>query len=140
MNTAKHRVGAYLWIQGAEFSPTRAEAELGVKFGPVRNEPGETGTKGKFAGKQIPFGSTQWEFQWEPGPLIPEAFTLFDLPDLKGRLTGLGAEEISLHFHVGHTGQCNIEMSPAQLVALAGLGVTVCISCFESSDGPQIDA
>lgn len=126
------RVGAYLSIQGELFSPARAEAELGVDFGPAKNEPGALGTRGKFAGRAIPYGSASWVFQWETGELIPDSFPPFSVPGLKGKLAALGAEDITLYVDVAYIAQCNFELSPALLGALAELGITVAISCYEA--------
>lgn len=132
MNNRVQQVGAYLVIQGAEFSPSRAEAALGVDFGPEKNEPGDIGAKGKFMGKPIPYGHAWWEFSWEKATetFLPTSLEVFNHPGLAPMLKSLGADEITLHVHVGYREQCNFELDTAVLTRLATLGVTVAVSCY----------
>jgi hypothetical protein len=136
MSGGAHRVGAHLLIQGKEFSPARAELALGLDFGPDKSEPGNLGVRGRFKGTPIPYGSARWEFSWEneTGELLPDSLRLFRIPDLSRRLSELGADAITLYVHVGYAGQCNLELSPALLKALADLGVALAISCYELDD------
>ena len=60
------------------------------------------------------------------------SLALFDVADLKAKLTALGADSITLYIHVGYTGQCNLEMTPVLLRALAVLDVCVAISCYDT--------
>lgn len=132
MNSSVQQVGAHLVIQGAEFSPSRAEAALDVDFGPEKNEPGDIGARGKFMGKPIPYGYARWELTWEKATetFLPTSLEVFNDPELAPMLKGLGAEEITLHIHVGYREQCNFELDPAVLKVLALLGVTVAVSCY----------
>ena len=45
-----------------------------------------------------------------------------------------GMEHGKLHVTYVHDGQCNLEYSPEQLSAIAGLGLLFCVSCEESAE------
>ncbi len=80
----------------------------------------------------MPYGFGRWEFDWDTGELLPLSVALFGVADLKARLATLGADSITLYIHVGYLGQCNLEMTPELLRALAALDVCVAISCYET--------
>jgi hypothetical protein len=45
---------------------------------------------------------------------------------------GITDSDISIWYYYEYKGQCNIEFNPNELTKLAQLGVTLCISCWDS--------
>jgi hypothetical protein len=137
MTTPSIRVFARLVAQGTAFSPGDAERALGVHFS-RKEEPGEIGTSGKFAGRSIPYGSgiIEYEANESDDELIPAHGWILGNPTLVSELGSRGATEINLYIDVEYEAQCNFELSTELLASLSKLGVTVGFSCFRREGKP----
>ena len=131
---------AFLLVVGEEFSPSKAEGILNLTLGPLKNEPGELGSRGKYKGKPTPFGSATIEYEWtvsdpvfqENFPdLLPSNLDLFTVPNFVDVLRDCGAINITLYVNVGYDTQCNMELSSQLLSALGKLGIVVAITCYQ---------
>jgi len=104
----------------------------GLNFTKV-NEPGDTGNRGRYKNKPIPFGYGCLE----PPESIPiEDRILWLANELNGKLEALynlGADEP--HFYIGYfyKNQCNCELTKAELSAISKLGIAFCFSCYDIS-------
>ena len=137
-------VTATLSISGESFSPKAAGERLGLSLGPDSNEPGELGTMGKYKGKPTPYGSASFKCTveladggaFEPvcADLLPTSLAFFERSDFIPALKACGATDITLFVDVTWKDQCNLELSPTLLGALAKLGVVLAISCYEDDD------
>jgi hypothetical protein len=126
-------IGGYCHLHGDTFSPSKVEAEFGVRF-QSKNEPGEIGTTGRYRGKPVPYGSACYVFGNDRSE---KAFRidppLIDLLRNRQRLQEAGVTDVSLHFDVAYTDQCNFEMDPAFLKAAAELDLPVTITCYQKA-------
>lgn len=144
-------VNVTLSARGRTFSPKKAGAELGIDLTLKGHEPRALGSTGKYKGRPVPWGKANLELPWPPVGVecsgSPDEFdTLTQLPASLNLLRSLevvptlrrfGATDIILWVIVEYRDQCNMELSPALLAALAGLGVPVAISCYlmDGEDG-----
>lgn len=134
---------------GATFSPAKAGVALGMDLASTGNEPGAIGTTGKYKGRPMPWGQTSIRVALPPvgsidergsdengssADLMPANLDILRRPELVATLRRFGATDIVLWVIVEYRDQCNMEMSPALLAALAGLGVPVAISCYPEDD------
>jgi len=121
----------YLHLQGTAFSPAAAERQTGLSFA-EKNELGDLGTRGRYPGQPLPFGSAT--FSAPPGVVASERLDwILDavLPHLE-MLRGLGAIEGWLHSTVYYDVQCNLAYRPDQLRRLAQLGIPYTLSCVHA--------
>jgi hypothetical protein len=133
-----------LTARGSEFSPDAAERLLGFNLGVRRNEPGDVGIRGKFRGVRVPYGSLILDlgevapfkdtvyYDDSNADLLPLSMRIFSQPSIVDVLRECGATDVVLTVNVAHDGQCNLELGPALLRALAQLNVVVAISCYEA--------
>ncbi len=124
MTNDRFRMYAQLIVLGDTFSPSSVEKELAVDFY-TKNEVGDIARLGKNRGKPLSYGSGTIEYDLEddePLPITPELISI---------LRSHGAKEITVIVNVEHGKQCNFEFSAKMLAALAALGITVGISCYE---------
>ena len=123
----------YLQLQGETFSPAAAEREAGLSF-TEKNERGEIGTRGRYAGQPLPFGAATL---WAPSEIDPSERLdwILDavLPHLD-TLRSLGGMQGWLHSNVYFDTQCNLEYQPEQLQKLAKLGITYTVCCAHAPD------
>lgn len=130
-------VSAVLDVHGVSFSPRVAEARLGraIEGEKVEPRPPQGATSGATEGSLIIEYS--WDCAREPSfesgvsDLLPASLPIFADSQFIPTLRASGAEEITLYVNVSYSEQCNIELSPSLLSALAGLGVTLAITCYE---------
>lgn len=130
-----YAVRARLSAQGDDFSPHSAEEATGIRFS-EKSEPGELGTFGKYKDAPLPYGAAQLELL----PSSTEEMLDTDAPPFQDtafvrKLQSCGASEITLYIEITYRSQCNFELSPRLLHALADLGVAVGFSCFEGGEG-----
>ena len=132
-----YHVSARLVVHGDDFSPNGAETKTGVLFD-QKNAPGDLGVLGKFKNVPLPYGSGHIEI--EPSSedadlldadLLDTSNAVFQRRGLIAALRECGASAITLQIDVAYETQCNFELSPKLLGALAELGVTVGVSCFQ---------
>lgn len=119
----------YCLLQGDSFSPSLAEERTGLLL-VDKNEPGEVAPSGRYNGKALPYGSAMLVLLDDD--LEPGASALEPLRALKARLPDLravGVTGVSLFLVVAYESQCHFELSPEELVELAGLGVPLAVSC-----------
>jgi hypothetical protein len=129
---------AVLLAQGTSFSPSRAAGRLGVVFAEA-NEPGALGIRGKFAGKPTPYGAASivvdLSSDWEKELLSSDILLKKHLTKV---LSECGATEIVLYLNFGFTEQCNLELHPDSIRALAGLNIGVGVSAYLIEDQKKI--
>jgi hypothetical protein len=113
---------------GEGFSPKSAERLTGLFFS-KRNERGDLGTSGRASGQPLAYGSGELAVAMDltaPDPLFFAA-----VENLVPACLSSGATDMLLHIDVEYTDQCNMEMSPAFVVALSRLGIPVTMTCFQ---------
>lgn len=137
------RVSAVLSVWGEKFSPAEAERLAGIVFS-TKNEPGEPGVRGRYAGKPRPYGSADLEASDAEQAAAAARRALLDHVWLKKVATVIppcrlaGATDVELHLDIAHDGQCNVNFSPEEMRSLAELGIPLTLSCFEGSEGPRM--
>lgn len=57
----------------------------------------------------------------------------------KLKKSGIEADDIVIWFYKPYTNECNIEFSPNEMRRLAENGITLCISCWETSEPDSAD-
>jgi hypothetical protein len=124
-----------LSIRGKNFLSTLASSNLGVSFS-KKNDPGEIGTSGRYAGQQTPYGSCTLQV---PNTIPQEAEVQLDwlldfLNENKNDLKKLGAEDYRIHFSQYYTDQCNFEISDKNISKLFKLGLGLSISCYHKDE------
>jgi hypothetical protein len=131
-NNGLTMITGYFLASGPRFSPTAVEASTHVKF-TRKNEPGETANTGRYRGKPLPYGSgdivddqSGMALLDARSPLVAQAAAVID------ECRAHGATSLQMHLDVQYSGQCNLEMRPRLLLALAGMQVEFTISCFET--------
>lgn len=130
MSTKGYYTSARLLVQGATFSPRSAEAGTGIVFS-EKNEVGDLGKYGKYRDAPLPDGSATLELaSSSTREFLDIDAPIFQTPGLVAALRSSGASMIVLYVDVAYEAQCNFELSPELLAALAELGVTVGFSCF----------
>jgi hypothetical protein len=117
-------------ITGTTFSPRSARMLDGLDLNdPI--EPMSLGKRGRYKGVPDPNGSAEIVV-----PLYEKTqealAVLKKLSTAKDALRSLGAS-VTVYMTFGYRGQCNWELSPEVVTALAELRCTVCVSCFEDS-------
>ncbi len=117
--------------QGDAFSPTAAARATGVAF-TRSNEPGDLGTKGNYLGQPRPYGSAELEGPAEADLEVPHAATFAAVECLAPACVAAGADSLRLHIDVAYVDQCNLELGPAFVEALARLGIAITLTCFEA--------
>lgn len=120
-----------LIAKGDDFSPNRAEREHGARFS-AKHERDALGSRGEFAGKPIPYGWGTLDLAPADGglDLLSSELEVLRARDVVMALRRCGATEVVLHVNLGFVDQCNFELDPAVLAALAQLGCTVAFSCY----------
>ena len=125
-------VDAEFRAYGSEFSPESVERSTGISFS-KKKERGSTGILGRYRGQPVPYGSAELS-----GPetgldlMVPDAPFFAAVEKLVPACLSAGATSMSLHLNVAFADQCNIELSPEFIAALARLGIILTMSCFES--------
>jgi hypothetical protein len=112
-------------VQGARFSPATAERISGVGLSD-KNEPGAIGNVGRYKDKPIPYGSATLESH----PPVDLDTLLDTLSRCIQAFRDAGAEDITLHCDFFYRGQCNLELSLAQITCLSKLQIPITISCY----------
>lgn len=123
-------------LQGKNFSPAKLQEKLQVSYCEA-NEPNETGRRGRYKGKQIPYGSAMIRppddlnersdfagFEW---------MTDFLLKNRKA-FEPLGVEEFDVHVFVGYDRQCTFSMGNGLLKKFSELGIDLNISCENNAE------
>ena len=125
-----------LW--GESFSPSAAEKRTGIVFD-VKNEPGEIARTGRYRNRPSPYGSAIIKFEDDRSSCDPlSAQSLNILIKNIQTFREAGATTIVLHCDVAYLDQCNLEMSPGFLAAIARLEIPFTISCSQD-DSVEID-
>ena len=128
-------ITAALTVWGEHFRPSEVEHLTGISFS-SRNEPGEVGRKGRYAGVPKPYGSA--ELLMEPVTIEAAggATTLLDVNWLK-QLDSIirycrdaGATDMAVHVDISYDGQCNLSLSANELAALAALSIPLTMTCY----------
>lgn len=116
---------------GSDFSPANAERVSGVSFS-KKNEPGSTGTTGRYRGQPLPYGSGELvDSENEIDLQNPNVMFFAVIERIAPACLAAGATLMLLHIDVAYTDQCNIEFSHEFVAALAQLGISITMSCFE---------
>lgn len=124
MTSVKPRIMA----TGARFTP-RALKVSGFITDDL-NDPGEIGTVGRYRGQPLPRGNVTYLLSKSPVDWHAVDALALKIPALVRDLKSVNAEEITLHLDVIHDGQCNFDLSPTLLSAVAGADVVFTISCW----------
>lgn len=135
-------VSAYLQVYGAQFSPKKAQAALAYRL----EDPVEPGVSARNENQAVK-GSASFSFEWDSGSepgfedgvadLLPASLPIFRDEGLIKSLRACGADEFILYVGVNFLEQCNMELSPRLLGALAELGVVLAISCYPGDDSAK---
>ena len=131
-------VSAVLHVYGQDFSPSLAESMLGYALGSDKKEPipggsGELSDQGSAIIRYDWNGSLEPSFEKGVADLLPPSLPIFEEKELVATLRKCGAEEFTLYVNVAYEDQCNLELSPSLLAALAELGVTLAITCYDDA-------
>ena len=132
------KIQASAEIKGKNFSPAKAEKETGLFF-ESKNEAGDTGLKGKYRNKSIPYGSASFkapqEIPWDKRI----QWLAHELQDKIDIIRRNGADEI--HFWIGyfHDGQCNCELSEHELKLIANLNIPFLFSVYDCENLDEIE-
>ncbi len=123
----------YCLLQGDSFSPSLAEERSGLVL-VDKNEPGDVAPSGRYKGEPLPYGSAMLvllDDDLEPGASVMEPLRALKetLPDLRAA----GATEATLYLVVAYETQCNFELTPEELVALASVGLPLGVSCHPAA-------
>lgn len=149
-------VRAHCEIQGREFSPSAATERTTLRFR-RQVEPGEPVSRGPNRGRPSEYGYAQLSvLAPEIGPQPTStpstsarqsmplehpgdrgAILLSKLPSVVQSLRDLGAEHVTLFFDVSFVDQCNFELPPSVLRALAEADITVAFSCYEDDEDSE---
>lgn len=130
------RASVSLRAWGGTFSPQEAERRSGVLFS-EKQERGDIGGRGRFRGQPLPYGNAALRGPTEEMDLsLPDAEYFRAATALARVCEVSGAEIVVLHMTVAYKDQCNLEMSPAFVAALAGVGVPFTMSCYEDKTWP----
>ena len=117
-------------MAGDKFSPGVFSKISSVNLA-RHNEPGDIGTKGRYKGKPMPYGSASIEVSDK----AEEDWSRFDdlltmLESCFDALREAGAEDISLNVSLFHDGQCNFGFSKEEFARIAALKVDMAVSCY----------
>jgi hypothetical protein len=125
------KVTAVLRATGTDFSPEAVEHLTGISFS-KKHERGSSGTIGRYRGQPLPYGSAELASP-ETGMdlMVPDAPFFAAIEKLAPACSTAGATSTVLHIDVAFTDQCNIELSPEFISALARLGIPITMSCFQ---------
>jgi hypothetical protein len=128
-------ITAALTVWGEHFRPSEVEQLASIGFS-SKNESGEVGRKGRYAGVPKPYGSAELLM---PSVSIEEAggaTALLDVNWLKqlDRIIpycrDAGATDMEVHVDVSYDGQCNVSLSANELAALAALRIPLTMTCY----------
>jgi hypothetical protein len=128
-------VTARLMVWGESFSPSSVERIAGTTFS-SKNEPGEVGAKGRYAGLPRPYGSAELLMPAVPVDSAGGTRELLYITWLKQvrnlvqRCKDAGASSVELHVDVSYDGQCNLTFEVGELAALAELEIPLTITCY----------
>ncbi|HEX2094161.1 MAG TPA: hypothetical protein VHG28_17290 [Longimicrobiaceae bacterium] len=123
----------YLQLLGKSFSPALAERQTGLSF-TERNEVGELGTRGKYEGIPLPFGSATLQAPPEVDPSERLDWILDSVLPHAEALRNLGGMEGWLHSTFYFDAQCNLAYPPGQLQKLSQLGIPYTVSCIQAPE------
>jgi hypothetical protein len=118
-------------VWGANFSPTALEKDTGIVF-QRKNEPGQIADSGRYRNQPLPYGSATLVLR--EGRETGEIVALQDVDFVAKHLAHFrkaGATKIVIDIVVAYGGQCNLEMNPEFLSAVASLGIPLTLSCYE---------
>jgi len=121
-----------LW--GEAFSPSTAEKQTGIVFD-AKNEPGEIARSGRYRNQPTPHGSATIKFEDDLSscdPLTTQSLNV--LAESIPAFREAGATTIVIHCDVAYRDQCNLEMSPGFLAAIARLGVPLTLTCYQDDN------
>jgi hypothetical protein len=119
-------------VFGDMFSPQKAELATGLAFQKKRVI-GELGTYGRYKGQPYPHGSGTLEFSSPSGLSDPTFLTWMGrIKDHLEDFTNAGATRISFMINVGYIGECKLKMEAPVVKALAGLGLGIGLTFYES--------
>lgn len=119
---------ATLRVFGPNFSPGAIEQLLGLAFS-RKNEPGELSRRGRYRGRPTPYGSGELLLNVDLIAVDPNVIE--ELGRIVSACSPAGATSVLVHFDVAFTDQCNLEMSPEFISAMAQLRIPITITCFE---------
>ena len=124
------------WMWGETFSPRAVERRTGIVFD-AKDEPGEIARSGRYRDQPNPFGGATIKFEDDRSSCDPVSMqSLMFLAENIPVFREAGATTIVIHCDVDYRDQCNLEMSPEFLAAVASLGVPFTISCYEDDTMP----
>jgi len=124
------KIRASCSVAGENFSPKLFSQISSVKLTRT-NERGDIGTKGRYQGKPMPYGSASVEVSNKAEASWSRLDDL--LVTLEGCIEALrkaGGDEISLSVSLFHDGQCNFGFSKEEFRRIAALKVDMAISCY----------
>lgn len=128
-------ITAALTVWGEHFHPSEVERLTRICFS-SKNEPGEIGKKGRYAGVPKPYGSAELLMEQTSIESGSGASGLMDTRWLKHLGTIIqpcreaGATHLEVHVDISYAGQCNLSLSADELAALAALGVPLTLTCY----------
>lgn len=119
------------WLWGEAFSPSAVEKRTGIVFD-TKNERDEIGRSGRYRNQPTPYGSATIKFEDDLSSCDPlSSQSLNVLAENIPVFRDAGATTIVIHCDVAYRHQCNLEMSPGFLAAIASLGVPFTLSCYQ---------
>lgn len=116
-------------VVGEAFSPARV-IWTGLPIVRDVDEQGDIGTKGRYVGVPIPYGSCAIEASDGPGDWSLLGDILMVLEGNIAKLREAGGTDIYLICNVLHDGQCNFKFSNEELLRLSKLGVGLAVPCY----------
>ena len=117
---------------GRGFSPTSVEGRTRIVFS-KKNEQGDLGRLGRYRGLPTPYGSAELASEAEADLLSPNNDFFRAVEVLAPACEAAGATEMHLHLDVAFREQCNLEIGPAFISAVARLGMTLTMSCYQDA-------
>ena len=126
-------ISVSILFQGETFSPKLAEEITGFDF-EDKNEVGDIGTRGRYKGKAIPYGSAQIT---PPKHIEMHDRILWLAKALDGKVDqfqAMGSDEPYIYIGYFYKNQCNLSLSKEELAAIAKLNIEFCFSCYDVSD------
>lgn len=116
-------------IVGPAFSPSNV---IWLKHTELRdiNEPGDIGTKGRYKGLPLPYGSCTIIITEKPGDWNLLDNLLIVLEAHIDKIRQQGGTEIILYCNVFHDGQCNFEFTGEELEKISKMNISLAISCY----------
>ena len=116
-------------VVGPTFSPSRVAWLEHAELRDI-NEPGDIGTKGRYKGAPLPYGSCTIIVSEKPGDWSLLDNLLKVLEAHIDKIRQQGGSEIVLYCNVFHDGQCNFEFTSEELGKIFKMNLGIAVSCY----------